>query len=353
MRRCGTETNNDMKKLTQMAQSCGCAAKLGAGTLRDLLKQLPAKEDKRLLVGYNTSDDAGAYQLSDDTVLLQTLDFFPPMVDDPYTFGQIAAANALSDIYAMGGKPVTAMNIVCFPQNEDLRVLADILRGGADKLKEAGAVLVGGHSIDDPVPKYGLSVTGTVHPHELRANAAARLGDVIILTKPIGTGIANLAVKGDIASPELMKAAVLSMTSLNKSACETAAHYDVHAITDVTGFSLAGHLCELAEASELTAAVSCGAVPVLPEVAGLAEMGIVPSGTYRNRDYFGSRVQEDIPENLSDIMYDPQTSGGLILTVNPEQAEALIKELSSKLDTACAIIGKMEEKTDARVQLGE
>lgn len=328
-----------------MVTNCGCAAKLGPGTLKAALQDLPKTASKRLLVGYDDSDDAAAYLLDDGSVLLQTLDFFPPIVDDPYTFGQIAAANALSDIYAMGGRPITALNIVCFPQNEDMEILKEILRGGAEKVAEAGAVLAGGHSIDDKEPKYGLSVAGITDRAHLRSNACARVGDKLITTKALGTGIIVAAMKGEIAPRAAAEAAVQSMTTLNKTACAVMNRYDVSGVTDITGFSLGGHSCELAAASGTTAVLHAQAIPVLPDALRLAAMGIVPAGSWRNRRYFKDKTDNRAGAAWDDIIFDPQTSGGLLISVRPDQADALLAELRAHLTTPAAIIGEMRPRT--------
>lgn len=346
-------------RLTELANTGGCSAKLGPGTLKNVLKNLPKEDNPRLLVGTKTNDDAGAYLLDDGTVLLQTTDFFPPMVDDPYTFGQIAAANALSDVYAMGGEPVTVLNIVCFPQHEDPEVLAEIIKGGADKIREAGAVIAGGHSIDDAVPKYGLAVSGLTTREKLRENSKARVGDKLILTKPIGSGILTLAMKGGICPEESEEAAVRSMTSLNRNAARTLEGYDVSAVTDVTGFSLLGHSAEMAEGSDVSVRIHADQVPFMPGVFPLAEMGIVPGGTYRNKKFFSGRYRFDLQgewrekgESVEDVLFDPQTSGGLLIAVAPEQAGALLKELEENVETPVRLIGEIVERdgTDVIIQ---
>lgn len=335
-----------MRRLTEMAKIGGCSAKLGPGTLRNALKGLSLQKDDRLIVGLETSDDAGAYLLDDETVLLQTVDFFPPMVDDPYTFGQIAAANALSDVYAMGGVPRTVLNIVCFPQEESPDVLRQIIQGGADKVREAGAVVAGGHSIDDPIPKFGMAVSGTCHPDQLRVNAKAREGDRLILTKPIGTGILTLAMRGGICPEGAEKAAVATMTSLNRAACEVIQDFDVSALTDITGFSLAGHGCEMGEGSGKTLHIDVDQIPLLPDIFELAGEGIVPGGSYRNRNFFEGRYRFELAdmseknvESWKDIVFDPQTSGGLLIAVREDQADALLDALKAKLNTPCNQIG--------------
>lgn len=331
-------------KLTNMVRNCGCAAKLSPGLLAGALDSLPLKEDKNLLIGFETRDDAGAYKLDSEHILLQTLDFFPPMVDDPYTFGQIAAANALSDIYAMGGKPLTAMNIVCFPDREARTILPEILKGGIDKIEEAGAVLVGGHSVNDQEPKYGLSVTGIVTEAGLKSNAGAKPGDLLILTKPIGTGIIVSAMKGGIAPERSIQAAIHSMRTLNKKACEIMQQYSVHSCTDITGFSLGGHCIEMAKSGKVTLVLEYQAIPKFPDTESLAEIGIVPEGTYRNRRYFEKDYFFAQNKEKEDVIFDPQTSGGLLIAVAKEDAENMYNALKQELDTECRIIGKVTEK---------
>ncbi|MEG1619087.1 MAG: selenide, water dikinase SelD [Eubacterium sp.] len=339
------------RRLTEMVRNCGCAAKLGPGYLSDVLGALTLKKESNLLIGLENSDDAAAYRINGDQILLQTLDFFPPIVDDPYIFGQIAATNALSDIYAMGGKPLTAMNIVCFSEQEDKNILSEILRGGADKIEEAGAVLIGGHSVDDFEPKYGLSVTGITDESHLRGNCHARVGDFLILTKPVGTGVIISAVKGGIATKEAEDAAILSMTTLNKIACEIMNQYDVHGCTDITGFSLGGHSIEMAKASGVTLVLKAEAIPILPEVKTLAAMGIVPGGTYRNKHYFEPDYNAQIDELLEDIIFDPQTSGGLLISVSPLDAAPLLKALKKHLKTASAVVGWVIKKESLFLQI--
>lgn len=340
------------KRLTEMVRNCGCAAKLGPGTLSGILKNIPAMECENLLIGFEHADDAAAYRLDDDKVILQTLDFFPPIVDDPYLFGQIAATNALSDIYAMGGRPLTAMNIVCFPQKEDTEILGEILRGGADKVREAGAVIVGGHSVDDLEPKYGLSVMGITDKAHLRGNAHAQVGDLVILTKPIGTGIIISAIKGEIASDESTAAVIASMAALNKEACEAMQRFDgVHGCTDVTGFSLGGHLIEMAQASGLTMQLEAEKIPVFPGAMALAEMGIIPGGTYRNRDHFNGHYENFREAFWEDIVFDPQTSGGLLISVSTDALEPLMAELEKNLKTDWAVIGQLVEKENKSLKI--
>jgi selenide,water dikinase len=295
-----------------------------------VLRLLPASADPNLLVGTNTADDAGVYRLSDDLALVQTVDFFAPVVDDPYWFGAIAAANALSDIYAMGGRPLTALNITAFPSGTlSLDVLAEILRGGAEKLREAGVTLVGGHTIEDPEPKYGLAVTGLIHPDRIITNAGARAGDRLVLTKPLGVGIATTAIKRGVASDALRELVTVQMTTLNRPASEAMLEAGAHAATDITGFGLLGHLGEMALASGLAATIRAGAVPLLPGILELAGQGIVPGGTLSNLEWLGGRVTVDpsIGETLRLALGDAQTSGGLLIAIDPAVESALLEGL--------------------------
>ncbi|MDF2501704.1 MAG: Selenide, water dikinase [Anaerosporomusa subterranea] len=309
-----------------------------------MLRHLERPQHPRLLVGIETSDDAGVYLLDEKTALIQTLDFFTPIVDDPYTFGQIAAANSLSDVYAMGGRPLTAMNIVAFPVsllNEG--ILPAILEGGQDKVKEAGAVIVGGHTIDDLEPKYGLSVTGVVHPAKILKNAGAKPGDAIILTKPLGTGILATASRAEMFN-EGWQAAINSMTTLNRAAAEALEPFAVSACTDVTGFGLLGHLSEMAAGSGVSILVEHTAVPFLPEAAEAAAMGLVPGGAYANREYFstkGIRIAAHVPEQVADLLWDPQTSGGLLISLPARQANALLTVLHAGGVSIAACIGQV------------
>jgi selenide,water dikinase len=298
-----------------------------------VLRRLPVPTDPNLLVGTNTADDAGVYRLTAELALVQTVDFFTPVVDDPYQFGAIAAANALSDVYAMGGVPRTALNIACFPVGTlPLEVLAEILRGGADKLREAGVTLVGGHTVDDPEPKYGLSVTGLIHPDRILTNAGGRSGDVLVLTKPLGSGIATTAIKQGRASEALQQQVIALMATLNRAAAEAMLEVDTHAATDITGFGLLGHLAEMAAGSGLAATIAADAVPNLPEVLDLAVVGIVPSGTRRNLESLADRLSWDpaIEEPLRLVLGDAQTSGGLLIAVDPAAVAGLLAGLERR-----------------------
>ncbi len=295
--------------------------------------------DPKLLVGLGTSDDAAVYLVGPDVAIIQTVDFFTPVVDDPFLFGQIAAANALSDIYAMGGKPLLALNIVCFPSCLDTGILRQILQGGADKVKEAGALLAGGHSIDDNEPKYGLAVTGTAKPDEVWANAAAQVGDVLILTKPIGTGVFLTANKVDLAPGEEFALVCDYMAQLNAAAASAAREVGISACTDITGFGLLGHAYEVASGSAARLEIYLDAVPLFPGAIDLARQGLVPAGTYRNRDNLVGKIvlPSSIPAYQSDLLFDPQTSGGLLLSVPAAKSTALMATLQQRGITASAI----------------
>jgi len=299
-----------------------------------------------LLVGIETSDDAAVYKVTDEIAMIQTVDFFTPIVDDPYMFGQIAAANSLSDVYAMGGEPVIALNIVGFPNCLDPSVLGEILCGGADKVKEAGASLVGGHTIQDDEPKYGLCVSGFVHPEKLFKNYGCRPGDILILTKQIGSGVVNTAVKAEMASAQAIKEAETVMSSLNKKAKQVVDKYSVRACTDITGFGLLGHCAEMAVASEVTFDLRVKDIPYFQDAKEYAKMGLVPEGTYKNKRHAGMHVNPGMAaEHYIDLLYDPQTSGGLLISVPPEEAEAVMEDFTKKdMDTKVAIIGEVREK---------
>ena len=307
---------------------------------------MPKASDDNLIVGIDTADDAAVYKLSDDIATIQTLDFFTPVVDDPYTFGQIAAANSLSDVYAMGGKPVVALNIVCFPNCLPIEILGEILKGGADKVIEAGAVVVGGHSVQDDEPKYGLSVTGVVHPNKVFKNYGGENDDVLILTKPLGTGIINTAIKAEMASEKAYEKAVKVMATLNKYAGEISQKYPITSCTDITGFGFMGHVYEMASGSNKTFRIFKDLIPYMEEAKEYAEMGLVPAGSYSNREYIKGKYFLDNVENwMEDILFDPQTSGGLMVTCNKEYSQKLMEELST-LDLESSVVGEVEEFKD-------
>lgn len=315
--------------------------------------KLPKFHDDNLLVGIETSDDAAIYKVTDDIALIQTVDFFTPIVDDPYMFGQIAAANSLSDVYAMGGEPKIALNIVGFPNCLDPSVLGEILAGGADKVKEAGAVLVGGHSVQDDEPKYGLCVSGFVHPDKIFKNYGCKPGDVLILTKQIGNGIVNTAIKAEMASERAVKEVTVAMASLNKKAKEVVENHQVNACTDITGFGLLGHCVEMAVASDMTFEINVKDIAYFEDAISYAKMGLVPAGAYKNRGYSGKQVDmSQVEEHYVDLLYDPQTSGGLLISVPPEEVESIMKEFEEKkMDTKVSIIGKVTEKGEKLIRL--
>ena len=308
---------------------------------------LPRTLEPNLLVGYDSSDDAAVYRLTDELALIQTVDFFPPVVDDPYDFGQIAAANALSDVYAMGGEPRLAMNLLAVPSCLPREAVGAILEGGAAKVAEAGAVTAGGHSIEDAEPKYGLCVSGLVHPGAVLTNRGAREGDLLVLTKPLGTGILTTAAKAGLAEPAVMDRIYRQMAALNRTARDIMVKYRVHSCTDVTGFALLGHSFEMAQGSGCTVHIQSGNVPFHPEAWDLAAMGLIPAGAYRNRDYAekGVTVRGNVSRTMQDLLYDPQTSGGLLMAVDPADAEACLRELRDAIPAA-AQVGYVTEKEE-------
>ena len=333
-----------MEKI-QFCTGGGCTAKLGAGALRRVLEKLPQKADSNLLVGFNGSDDAAVYKLTDDIAIVQTLDFFPPMVENPYIFGQIAAANALSDIYAMGGEVKTALNIVCFPESMDLNILGQILQGGSLKVNEAGGIIAGGHSIADSSVKYGLSVTGTINPQKILKNNSCHEGDLLILTKPLGTGIVCSADRLKAAPENSMAEAIQSMTTLNKYAAEILGRYTVHACTDVTGFGLLVHLSEMLE-GRLSAVIYAGSVPVIENAIQLAEEFYITAAGQRNRNFIGTDVEfKNILFGMEEVLFDAQTSGGLLVSLPEEDALKAIEEIKA-LGLKCGIIGKITALKD-------
>ncbi len=291
------------------------------------------------------ADDAGVYRLRDDLALIQTVDFFTPVVDDPYTFGRIAVTNALSDVYAMGGKPLTAMNIVCFPVGKmDIGILREILRGGLDQMREAGVVLVGGHSVEDDEPKYGLSVTGVIHPDRVLANRGAMPGDRLILTKALGSGIVSTAVKGGVAEPAMQRRSVATMMELNRTAAELlAARSDIHACTDITGFGLLGHAMEMIEGTKTGMKIYSAAIPYFEGIQELVKMGIIPGGLIRNRKYRQRQIEKgpNCPEWMVDLLFDPQTSGGLFISLPEAGVQELLAEMVKAGLEDAAIVGEV------------
>jgi selenide,water dikinase len=319
------------------------------------LRDLPLISDPNLIVGMEHGEDAGVYKLRDDLAIVQTVDFFTPIVDDPYTFGQIAVTNALSDVYAMGGNPLTAMNIVCFPVNKlDIAILREILRGGLDKMREAGVLLVGGHSVEDDELKYGLAVTGVVHPDKVLLNTGGRVGDRLILTKLLGTGIVSTALKGGMADETLVAKSVAAMTTLNKTAAELIMETpDVHACTDITGFGLLGHAAEMVEESDVGMVIHASSVPFFPEIREFVEMGIVPGGLHRNRAFRNSIIEigPDCPQWMVDIFFDPQTAGGLLIAVSENQVETLLGKMHDRGIREASIIGEIVAEPKGRIRL--
>ena len=328
-------------KLTRLASCAGCGAKMGAGTLAQMLEGFHTHSDPRLIVGFDKSDDASVYLLDAQNALIQTTDFFPPIVDDPYLYGKIAATNALSDVYAMGGEPKLALNILCAPeamQDDDVR---EILRGGYDAAYEAGAIITGGHTIRGTEPIYGLAVSGFVHPDRVLTNSGAQPGDVLILTKPLGVGILATADRAELLDAGLRARIHAQMATLNKAARDIMVQYPVHSCTDVTGFGLLGHTFEMAQGSGCSIRICTDRIPHHPEALEFASMGLVPAGAYRNREYAGHAVHlnRDLPLAMQDLLYDPQTSGGLLFALPQEQGEACLKHLRETIPDA-AIIGR-------------
>jgi selenide,water dikinase len=340
-------TTTEPVRLTRFSHGAGCACKLSPDDLRTVLGLVHGLEpvaDPQLLVGMDTADDAAVYTLRDDLALVVTTDFFTPIVDDPYDWGRIAATNALSDVYAMGGTPLLALNLVAWPRDDlPFDLLARVLDGGAEVVRSAGALVGGGHSIDDAEPKYGLAVVGTVHPDDLLTNAGARPGDALVLTKPIGLGMISTAVKRDAASPELVAEAVRVMTALNADARDAALEvgHDVHAATDVTGFGLFGHLRELLTASGIAGEVDAEAVPVIDGVRDLVAAGMVAGGTQRNHAFVSDVVDWGaLPESEQLLLTDAQTSGGLLIAVSGNRAPALVAALERRGTLAAAVVGR-------------
>lgn len=310
--------------------------------MAQVLCHIPKNKDENLIVGIDTSDDAAVYRISDDNAIIQTVDFFTPVVDDPYVFGQIAATNSLSDVYAMGGEPKLAMNIICFPNCLSTDTMTKILKGGYDKVTEANAIIIGGHTVEDDEPKYGLSVTGFIDPTDVLTNCNAKPGDYLILTKPIGIGIINTAIKAQMQSKEAYDKAIKNMLTLNKFAKDAMIKIGVNSCTDVTGFGLLGHGLEMAEGSKVTIKLYSEKIPVISEAYEYASMGLVPKGAYDNKNFIGNKVyfEKNISDELKDILFDPQTSGGLLISVNKDKALDLLEELENG-PTECAIIGEV------------
>ena len=336
-------------KLTAGSAYGGCGAKLAKGLLEKILCGLPRLESEDVLVGIEYADDAGVVRVSDDLAIIHTTDFFPPMVDDPYTFGRIAAVNALSDVWAMGGVPLAGMNLVSYPLKDlGSEPLKEILRGGLSALAEAGAVLAGGHTVEGNELLYGLAVTGTIHPEKIWRNAGARPGDALLLTKPLGTGVITTAAKAEMADPTALSTALRWMSTLNRKAADALREVEAHAVTDVTGFGLAGHAAEMAEASGTAVTIDLAGLPLLPGARDAAATGLVPAGAGKNRQSVAAKLQIDsgADELAVDLCFDPQTSGGLLAAVSPEEAEALVRRLPG-----AAVVGRVIEGTAGTVHL--
>ena len=316
------------------------------------MKDVHIPYNKNVLIGMDTMDDAGVYKLSDDVALIQTLDFFTPIVDDPYTYGRIAACNSLSDIYAMGGEPITALNIVCFPVKKfSLDIFSEILKGGLDVLKKADVQLIGGHSVEDNEMKYGLSVTGVVHPDKILRNIGIKSGDSMILTKSLGTGIIGTAIKAGLTDEKIINTFIESMATLNDIPAGILRKYEIHACTDITGFGLIGHLSEMLSDEKLEITVNSNNLPILPGAAKNAAMGFIPGGMYRNRDFIGEKciVKSSVKKELADIVFDPQTSGGLLIALPENHTIDLLSELQSNGIESSRIIGTVSEAKEPRI----
>src|ERR1700691_4362445 len=314
-----------LRKLTAQVKAGGCASKLSPKILDRVLPSIPRVANENVLVGFDTADDAGVYRLTADLALVQTVDFFTPVVDDPFTYGAIAATNALSDVYAMGGRPISALSILAYPANGDLDDLQEILKGGAEKMIEADCAVLGGHSVADEEIKFGYAVTGTVHPARVKANAGARAGDTLMFTKRLGTGVISTALKRGMARDADVEASVASMLTLNRKACEAMLQYDVHGCTDVTGFGLIGHAREMALASGITLEIEVDRLQFLPGALEYARLGAISGGLKNNREFASCVVEtaRDLPVEVEDLLYDPQTSGGLLITLPKADAAAL------------------------------
>lgn len=335
-------------KLTKLAKCAGCGAKVGAGVLAQLLEDIKVHHDPNLLVGFDKSDDASVYKLSEDLALVQTVDFFPPIADDPYTFGAIAATNALSDVYAMGGEPKLALNIMAVPEKMPKEAVHDLLRGGYDKVYEAGALITGGHSIHDDEPKYGLAVTGFVDPRKMLTNSDAKPGDVLFYTKPLGIGIVTTAAKVDLVEQSTVDLALKMMTTLNKGARDVMVKYNVHSCTDVTGFGMMGHTYEMAQGSDVQITIHVDQIDFMPQALDMARMGVLPAGLYRNRSFAEAGVDVgDTELAKQDILFDPQTAGGLLISVAAEDADAMEAELKDAVPS-CQRIGFVSEYTGGK-----
>jgi selenide,water dikinase len=340
-------------RLTQYSTKSGCAAKLSATDLTEVLKEVPLARVKELLVGIEHCDDAAAFKIDKDTVLVQTVDFFTPIVDSPYLFGQIAAANALSDVYAMGSKPITALSLVAFPPKLGHWVLEEILKGGRDKIEESGAVVVGGHSLEDKEPKFGYAVTGISHPEKIVTSAGAKIGDKLILTKPIGLGVLATALKGGIITEEEMMDAIDNARTLNRKASEIMIEVGVNSCTDITGFGFLGHLHIMLKASSKSARIYTQKVPVYQKALELAQIGFVPAGTHENRRFVENYVKGEPTKDsvLMDILLDPQTSGGLLISVSDKKSDLLIQRLNEEGIKTKEIVGEIVKEKRGNIKL--
>ncbi|HEV7700226.1 MAG TPA: selenide, water dikinase SelD [Pyrinomonadaceae bacterium] len=329
------------KRLTEMVSCAGCAAKIAPHDLARVLSRLPKFTDERVMVGFDKADDAGVIRISDDLALVQTVDFFPPVADDPFVYGQIAANNALNDVYAMGGTPLTALSVLCYPQKGDWDVLEQILQGGAATMNAAGVGVIGGHSIDDQEMKFGYAVTGTIDPRRVITNSGAKPGDVLILTKPIGTGAINTAVKRGLASPETERAAIENMTKSSAAASKTMVGSGANACTDVTGFGLLGHAYEMAKGSNVTLTIDSKAVPLLPDVLELISQGMLTRGDKNNRVYVGDTIKlgAGVSGEMQSALYDPQTAGGLLISLPASRSADFLNEVDGAV-----VIGRAERK---------
>jgi selenide,water dikinase len=319
----------ERNKLTARVKAGGCASKLSPKILDQVLATVPRWADENVLIGFDTADDAGVYRLTPELALVQTVDFFTPMVDDAEAFGAIAAANALSDVYAMGGRPISALSILAYPAKGDLDDLRQILKGGAEKMREAGCSILGGHSVADDEIKFGYAVTGTVHPARAKANAGVQPGDALVFTKRIGTGVISTALKRGLAAAEHVEASMRQMLTLNRRACEAMLRFDVHGCTDVTGFGLMGHAREMALASHVTLEIAVDQVRFLPGAVEYARQGALPGGLHNNREFASCAVEtrRELPAEIEALLYDPQTSGGLLISLPPGDAAELERSL--------------------------
>ncbi len=345
-------TDEKTIRLTETVKAGGCAAKLSPAVLDVVLAKLKQPANPNVLVGFDKADDAGIYQLTPDLAIVQTVDFFTPVVDDPFTFGQVAATNALSDVYAMGGKPISALAVTCFPEDEDVAILEQIMKGGLDKMVEAGCAVLGGHSIRDPEIKFGYAVTGIINPHQVLINANAKVGDALVFTKAIGTGVISSAVKKRAAEPAWEEAAIRSMTTLNRRPSEICLAHDVHAMTDVTGFGLICHAREMALGSDVTIQLHASSVPLLPGARECVAKGFIPKGLRNNRAFATgcAAADADVPEDLYTLLYDPQTAGGLLVSLPASGADALVTDLK-KAGIDAARVGDVVTRTHPLVRV--